>query len=219
MDMSRTNVIVPQRTSNKDYMALSSFIRALYETESFAVARLVTKDDSPPALLILAPSIEPDCECLLDLEIPFAEDIRSYRFPPLDRIITVSGKVLTQHRNLPDDALLKAMDAYVDRMDLSSYGRDDEGLGMPSRSGFIYELTSFRNPTEYLPMDETYSPVLHRVHQAISWRAVHPMEEIPPPSAALTRPSHPPEELLQAAQPFLDKVQAAGDAKKGIAFT
>ena len=127
MDMSKTSVIVSSRTNDKAYMALSSFIHALYESESFAVARLVTKDDSAPVVLILAPSIEPDCECLIDLEVPFAEDIRSYKFPPLDRIITVSGKVLHQHRNLPSDALMKAMDGYVDHMDLSTFARDDDG--------------------------------------------------------------------------------------------
>ena len=120
-------MIIPQKTDDKAYMALSSFVHALYETESFAVARLVTKDGSPPILLLLAPSIEPDYECLIDLEIPFAEDIRPYKFPPLNRIITVSGKVLTQHRNLPNEKLMKAMEAYVDQMDLSSFARDDEG--------------------------------------------------------------------------------------------
>ena len=128
--MSRTSVIVPQRTDEKAHMALSSFIHALYETESFAIARLVPKDDRPPVVLLLAPSIEPDFECLIDLEIPFAEDIRSYKFPPLDRIVTVSGKVLTQHRNLPNESLLKAMDAYVDHMDLSTVGHDEEGSGV-----------------------------------------------------------------------------------------
>ncbi|KAF2237231.1 putative Ku family DNA helicase [Viridothelium virens] len=196
-DMSRTNVIIAQKTDEKQYLALSSFIHALHETDSFAVARLVAKENRPPLILILAPSIEPDCECLIDVEIPFAEDIRSYRFPPLDRIITVSGKTLTQHRNLPNDALTRAMDGYVDHMDLSLFDRDEEG-----------------NPTEYLPMDETYSPVLHRLHQAIRWRAVHPMEAFPPPPAALTRASNPPEELIKAAKPFLDKVQATGDVKK-----
>ena len=67
-------------------------------------------------------------------------------------------------------------------------------------------------------MDETYSPVLHRMHQAIRWRAARPMEEIPPPYPAITRPSRPPEELISAAKPFLDVVQAEGDVKKGIVF-
>jgi ATP-dependent DNA helicase 2 subunit 2 len=108
-------------------MALSSLIHALHELESFAVARLVPKDEKPPVLVLLAPSIEPEYECLLDVELPFAEDVRSYKFPPLDRVVTVSGKTLKVHRNLPGGDLNKAMSDYVDRMDLSSFGEDDDG--------------------------------------------------------------------------------------------
>lgn len=108
-------------------MALSSLIHALFETESYAVARLVSKTDKAPLLLLLAPFIEVDCECLLDVQIPFAEDVRSYKFPPLDRVVTVSGKPIKEHRNLPNEALTKAMSDYVDHMDLSTLGRDDDG--------------------------------------------------------------------------------------------
>ncbi|KAJ9637209.1 ATP-dependent DNA helicase yku80 [Coniosporium tulheliwenetii] len=197
MNMSRSNVVVAQRTNEKASMALSSFIHALYELDSYAVARLVAKDGNDPKLLLLAPSIEPDYECLLDVELPFAEDVRQYRFPPLDRVITVSGKQLIEHRNLPSDELMKAMSDYVDHMDLSTFGKDDEG-----------------NPAEYMPMEDTFSPVLHRINQAIRWRAVHPTEPIPPPYEILTRYSAPPEELLQQAQPYLNAVLKAADVKK-----
>ncbi|KAI9689699.1 MAG: ATP-dependent DNA helicase II subunit 2 [Bogoriella megaspora] len=197
MDMTRSHLIVAQRTNEKAKLALSSFVNALYEAESFAVARFVQKDWKQPVLLILAPAIEPDYEGLIDIEIPFAEDVRPYRFPALDRITTVSGKVLTQHRNLPDEKLMRAMSQYVDHMDLSTFGRDDEG-----------------NPTEYLSMDDTYSPVLHRLNQAIRWRAVRPTEDVPRPSEVLTQPSNPPQELIESSKPYLEALQAAGDVKK-----
>lgn len=197
MDMSKTNVIVAQRTNDKASMALSSFIHALYELESYAVARLVPKDDKQPLMLLLAPSIEPDFECLYDVELPFAEDVRDYRFPPLDRVETVSGKVLKQHRNLPNDALKDAMSEYVDKMDLSAFGEDDEG-----------------KPTEYMPMEDTYSPVLHRVSQVIRHRAVYPNTGIPPVNEILTKYSHPPQDLVREAKPTLDKILAAADIKK-----
>jgi ATP-dependent DNA helicase 2 subunit 2 len=85
------------------------------------------KDGKDPQLLLLGPSIEPELESLIDVPLPFAEDMRQYRFPPLDRVITVSGNVLTKHRNIPTDDLSNAMSAYVDSMDLSKFGRDDEG--------------------------------------------------------------------------------------------
>lgn len=197
LDMSRSNVIVAQRTNGKASMALSSLIHALYELESYAVARLVMKENREPRIVLLAPSIEPEFECLYDIELPFAEDVRSYKFPPLDRVVTVSGKVLTLHRNLPSDDLQAAMSDYVDSMDLSTFGQDDDG-----------------QPTEYGPMDETYSPMLHRINQVVKHRAVYPDTDPPPPYEILTRYSHPPSELLKAAQPALSRVIKAGDVKK-----
>jgi ATP-dependent DNA helicase 2 subunit 2 len=125
--MSRSNIIVASRSDPQAILALSSFIHALYELESYAVARLVVKHGKSPVIVILAPSIEPQYECLIELELPFAEDLRSYRFPPLDRIVTVSGKLIAEHRNLPKDDLMTAMSDYVDHMDLSELGRDDDG--------------------------------------------------------------------------------------------
>lgn len=125
MHLSNTNIIISQRANDKASLALSSFIHALFELESYAVARLVAKENKSPILVLLAPSIEPEYECLLEVQLPFAEDVRTYRFPPLDKVITVSGKVVTQHRNLPNDDLLDAMDKYVDSMELMD--KDEEG--------------------------------------------------------------------------------------------
>lgn len=125
MHLSNTNIIISQRANDKASLALSSFIHALFELESYAVARLVAKENKPPILVLLAPSIEPEYECLLEVQLPFAEDVRTYRFPPLDKVITVSGKVVTQHRNLPNDDLIDAMDKYVDSMELMD--RDEDG--------------------------------------------------------------------------------------------
>lgn len=125
--MSTSNIIVPQRVNEKAIMAMSSLAHALFELESYAVARLVTKENKAPLLLLLAPSIEPDYECLLEVQLPFAEDVRPYKFPPLDRVVTVSGKVLKEHRNLPSEQLSKAMSDYVDHMDLSNYSKAEDG--------------------------------------------------------------------------------------------
>ncbi|TKA65641.1 hypothetical protein B0A55_10280 [Friedmanniomyces simplex] len=197
LDMSRANLTIAQRSNEKASMALSSFIHALYELDSYAVARIVPKENKEPRAILLAPSIEPDFECLYDIELPFAEDMRSYKFPPLGRVVTVSGKEIKVHRNLPTDDLQEAMSDYVDNMDLAAFGKDDEGA-----------------PTEYMPMDETYTPMLHRIHQVIKHRAVFPDTEPPPPYEILTRYSHPPDELIKKAQPALDRVLDAANIKK-----
>jgi len=80
-------------------------------------------------IVLLAPSIEPEYECLIELQLPFAENVRSYRFPPLDKVVTVSGKIVTEHRNLPNDDLQDAMSQYVDSMELDL--KDDDGFVYP----------------------------------------------------------------------------------------
>ncbi|KAL8727956.1 MAG: hypothetical protein Q9166_005721 [cf. Caloplaca sp. 2 TL-2023] len=197
MSMTVSSIVIAQKTNSKAIMALSSLIHALFELESYAVARLVPKSDKPPVIVLLAPSIEVDYECLLDVQIPFTEDVRSYKFPPLGRVVTVSGKVIKEHRNLPNEALTSAMSKYVDQMDLSTFGRDDEG-----------------NPSEYMLMTDTFSPILHRIDQAVRWRAVHPTEPVPAPYEILTRYSTPPEELVSQSKRRLEKLIAAADVKK-----
>ncbi|KAK4554807.1 ATP-dependent DNA helicase yku80 [Recurvomyces mirabilis] len=197
LDCHRGNIIIAQRSNERACMALSSFIQSLYELESYAVARIVPKENREPRIVLLAPNIEPDFECLYDIELPFTEDMRSYKFPPLDKVITVSGKELSVHRNLPTDELLDAMSDYVDTMDLSTFGKDDEG-----------------HDTEYMAMDETYSPMLHRLHQVINHRAVFPDSEPPPPYEILTRFSHPPAELIEKAQPAIERLKEAANVKK-----
>lgn len=196
VDMSRTNVIVAERTNEKAYMALSSFIHALYELESYAVARLVAKENKEPRILLLQPAIEPEFECLYDVELPFKEDVRSYKFPPLDKVVTVSGKALTIHRNLPSDDLKDAMSDYVDSMDLSTFGKDDEG-----------------QPAEYAALDETFSPKLHRLNQVIKHRAMFPDKEPPEPHDILLRYSNPPSDLIEQAKPALARLKDAADIK------
>lgn len=127
MEMSRSNIIIAQKANEKASMALSSLIHALYEFESYAVARFVPKENKEPVILLLAPEIKPEYECLIDTELPFAEDMRGYRFPPLDRVVTVSGKEIHTHKNLPSESLMKAMSDYIDNMDLSNAGQNEDG--------------------------------------------------------------------------------------------
>lgn len=125
--MGESCITIAETMNDKARMALSSLIHSLYELESYAVARLVPKDGKDPQVILLAPMIEPDIEALIDVPLPFAEDVRVYRFPPLDRVITISGATVKTHRNLPSDELVDAMSDYVDSMDLSTFGKDEDG--------------------------------------------------------------------------------------------
>ncbi|TVY18689.1 ATP-dependent DNA helicase II subunit 2 [Lachnellula arida] len=197
LNMGECNITVAQSVNDKAKMALSSLIHALHELDSYAVARIVTKDGKGPQLLVMAPSIENEVEALLDVPLPFAEDVRIYSFPPLDRVITTSGAIMKKHRNLPNDDLVKSMSDYVDSMDLSGFGRDENG-----------------EPTEYMTIEETYAPGLHRINQAIRTRAVQPDKPVEEPPEILVKWSHPPPELVKKAAPKLQKLVEAADVKK-----
>ncbi|KAL5113920.1 ATP-dependent DNA helicase yku80 [Pleosporales sp. CAS-2024a] len=199
LPLSRSNFIVSQKTNAAAQLSLSSFIHALYEADCYAVARLVTKELKPPVVVLLVPRIEPDWEALVDVELPFEEDMRRYKFPPLDRKLTVSGKIMTEHKDLPTKELTDAMGKYVDAMDLSTLDRDEEGNGC-----------------EYAKPEDTYSPMVHRVHQAIRWRATHsdPCLPIPPPPAMLTKYAQPPAQLLEACTKQVDSVKKAAKVSK-----
>ena len=196
--MSRTNFIVSQKANDQAQLALSAFIHALWEAECYAVARLVSKEGKAPLMVLLVPHIKGDFEALVDVELPFEEDMRRYKFPSLDKKLTVSGKVITEHRDIPNESLMQTMSDYVDAMDLSTFDHDDEG-----------------EPTEYMRFEDTYSPLLHRVNHIIRWRATtNAYDKLPDPPQILTKYSAPPADLITQAEAQLNALIAAGDVKK-----
>ncbi|KAH6212758.1 ATP-dependent DNA helicase II subunit 2 [Parastagonospora nodorum] len=199
LPLSRSNFLVPQRGNQAAQLSLSSFIHALYEADCYAVARLVTKELKPPVIVLLVPRIEVEWEALVDVELPFEEDMRRYKFPPLDRKLTISGKVITEHKDLPTDELTDAMSKYVDAMDLSTFGRDEDG-----------------NPAEYAKPEDTFSPIVHRIGHIIRWRATHPDPSLPmpPPSDILTKYANPPADLLDASTSQFEALKKAARVSK-----
>lgn len=187
-----TNMLVAQKLNDKAAFALSSFIHALFEVGSVAVARVVKKNMAEPQLTLLSPMITGEIECLIENDLPFAEDLRTYRFPPVDRILTMSGKHLKSHRNLPNHDLMSAMSAYVDSMSLV-------------------------NPTtseERFAAEDVFSPMLHTIEGAIKHRAVHPRADLPPKSKVLLESSHPPADLLEQNGDIVKRLIEYADVKK-----
>ncbi|KAI0391507.1 Ku70/Ku80 N-terminal alpha/beta domain-containing protein [Xylariaceae sp. FL0594] len=199
LNMGEAGMTVAQKINDAAALKLSSFIHSLHELESYAVARLVTKDGKEPILVLLAPNIEPDFECLYDVPLPFAEDVRNYPFPPLDKVITVQGNTITEnHRNLPSKELQDAMDDYVDAMDISSWERDDEG----------------HRTLEYAPVEDLYSPPLHRINQVVRHRATYPNQPVPPIPPILLKYANPPKDLLEKAKSDLEDLIDKAIVKK-----
>ncbi|KAI0528068.1 Ku70/Ku80 N-terminal alpha/beta domain-containing protein [Xylaria bambusicola] len=199
LNMGETCMTVAQKFNDAAALKLSSLIHSLHELESYAVARIVTKDGKEPVLILLAPHIEPDFECLYDVPLPFAEDVRNYPFPPLDKVITVQGTTITEnHRNLPSLELQEAMDDYVDAMDISSWGKDDEGA----------------RTIEYAAVEDLFSPPLHRINQVIRHRATYPTQPVPPTPAILLKYANPPEDLVAKARSDLEDLIDKASVKK-----
>ncbi|KAL2128043.1 hypothetical protein VTI74DRAFT_9790 [Chaetomium olivicolor] len=199
INMGETGIIVAQKHNEEAELGLSALIHALHELESYAVARYVQKDDAQPQIFLLKPNpaIEDAFECLYDVPLPFAEDVRSYQFPPLDRVLTVTGNIIKEHRLLPSEDLKQAMSDFVDAMDISGFDVDDEG-----------------KPVEYAPIDEAYNPTIHRMNQAIRARAVDPEAPIEPPAEILLRFSKPPEKLIDKARSEIEALIDAAEIKK-----
>ncbi|TLD23261.1 hypothetical protein PspLS_07299 [Pyricularia sp. CBS 133598] len=195
LNMGESSVIFASKFNEKDELAFSALVNALYETESYGVARLVAKDGKEPQLLLLMPHIDTEVECLYDVPLPFAEDIRYYQFPPLDKVVTLGGQTLTKHRLLPSEDLEKAMSDYVDAMDISAAGGDDE------------------EAQEYASIEDTYSPVIHRVSQAIRFRVAHPDMPLDLDSEVLTRYSVPPRKVTSQAKEQIERLIKVADAK------
>ncbi|XXG96623.1 hypothetical protein Hte_002911 [Hypoxylon texense] len=199
LNMGDTCQTVAQKLSDADALKLSSLIHSLQELESYAVARIVTKDGKDPALILLAPHIEPEFECLYDVPLPFAEDVRNYQFPPLDKVITVTGNTIYENnRLLPGRELTDAMDDYVDAMDISNWEKDEEG----NRS------------LEYAAVEDVFCPPLHRINQVIRHRAIYPDQPLPPVAPILLKYSNPPEDLVLKAKPKLADLIAEANVKK-----
>ncbi|KAI5859390.1 SPOC domain-like protein [Durotheca rogersii] len=197
--MGESCVTIAQRHNDAAALKLSSLIHSLQELETYAVARIVLKEGKDPVLLLLAPHIEPEFECLYDIPLPFAEDVRKYQFPALDKVITVSGTVKhDNHRLLPDKGLLEAMDDYVDAMDISAWEKDQEG----------------NRGLEYAAVEDVFCPPLHRINQVVRHRAIYPSQPLPPVAPILLKYSHPPEDLVVKVKARLEDLVEAANVKK-----
>ncbi|CAK7218662.1 ATP-dependent DNA helicase yku80 [Sporothrix bragantina] len=196
--MGESCIIMPEKFNERDELAFSALVHAMVDTDTCAVARLVAKDMKDPVMLLLLPTVSSEHVCLYDVPLPFAEDVRSYPFPPLDKVITASGAVLTKHRLLPTDDLNQAMSDYVDAMDISMFATDDDG-----------------QPADYVDLEDNFSPIIYRINKAISFRATHPTEPyVQQDSEYTTRFNHPPGELVENASSQIAALIRAANVKK-----
>jgi ATP-dependent DNA helicase 2 subunit 2 len=80
----------------------------------------------------------------------------------------------------------------------------------------ILGTNDYREPIEYMIIDESYSPSIHRINAAIKKRAMYPDSAIEPPPDTLMQWSVPPAELVAKAASKLKALQKTADIKKGM---
>jgi ATP-dependent DNA helicase 2 subunit 2 len=201
LHMGQVNQIVAPSLDNRSGLAVSAMIHALQEFDAYALARLVSKDNTAPQMVLLAPYLESGFEALYQVNLPLAEDVRQYKFAPLDRVKNIKGEYAKAHRYLPTEDLVDAMDNLVDSMSL-------DALAVKTEDGQMEDV--FRP-------EETYSVAVHRTMQLISHRFFNEQStEMPPPAELLMRPSKVPQQIIEseAFKSAIERTIQVADVKK-----
>ncbi|KAF8523097.1 SPOC domain-like protein [Hysterangium stoloniferum] len=176
--------------SAREQIAFSSIVQAMFEKGAMAIARWAGRGD--PKMGVLMPRMLDDVDCFLWVQVPFADDIRKYTFRSLDHLISKKGEEVKKHAHLPTDRQLKAMDAFVDAMDLMHAGeKDEEGNRLP-----------------WFDPVQTYNPAIHRIKQALFHGAItSDLSEnpLPPPHPDLIMYFEPPSKVLKRARGAIEE--------------
>ncbi|XP_010741561.2 X-ray repair cross-complementing protein 5 [Larimichthys crocea] len=146
-------------------VALSALIRALDELQMVAIVRYAYDRRSNPQVGAAFPYIKKDYECLIYIQLPFMEDLRSFTFPSLEN----------NKRFTPSDTQLSAVDSLIDSMMLVEEDEDEN-----AEQKDMFEVHHIPNPA------------FQRHFQCLHHRAVNPGTPLPPMEswlkAALERP-------------------------------
>ncbi|KEP54595.1 putative ATP-dependent DNA helicase II subunit 2, related protein [Rhizoctonia solani 123E] len=189
--MSEVQYIYADIGSSRAQVAFSSIVHAMFKKGFMAVVRWVNRDDSDPKMGVC--KAEPgEVDYMMWVQIPFAEDVRRYPFPSLDRYVTKKNEVLEEHPYIPTSDMNAAMDDWVENMDLADAGpKDENGLR-----------------TEWFDLTQSFNPAVHRIKQALFHGAVVPdlkAEPVPPPHPEVTKYMESPRRVLKRSIPALEQ--------------
>ncbi|KAK0545583.1 ATP-dependent DNA helicase yku80 [Tilletia horrida] len=180
----------------KDYEAqiqLSALASAMHEVKRIALVRWVKRDNAPPLLGAMYPVITDTVHYCRVVALPFANDVRNWSFPPLDRVFTKYGEEVKAHPSLPSDRLKTLTDSLVDSMDLMNVKDADE-----------------EETYEFGPPDDILNPYIHQLKRNIVNRTVYPDRPLIAPHPELTGHFNPPPSVLEAMGSIREKLEAEG---------
>ncbi|THU87767.1 SPOC domain-like protein [Dendrothele bispora CBS 962.96] len=191
LSMSEIQYVWGDKDSPLQQVALSSIARGMATKGVMAIARWITRDGMDAKMGVLSPCLFEKVDCLLWAQMPFADDVRKYTFPSLERLVTKTGKVLTEHPCLPTEEQCEAMDNFVEAMDLMRADKDPE-------TGKHIEW--------HTPI-QSYNPALHRVKQAMFHCSVVNdlvTDPLDPPHPDLLKYFEPPKKVLKRSRDAVD---------------
>ena len=149
-----TMTFVPQGDLKEIKDTFAALVRALHELDMVAIVRKVYRKDAAPQLGCLVPRVSIDGECLVYVEVPFAEDLRQHVFPSLNN---------AQYAPTPEqEALVGDLIDTLNFANREEDSYDSENLLNPALQRF-YQCLMHRglNPGELLPpVDEDILEVL-----------------------------------------------------------
>lgn len=168
-------------------LRLSSLSKAMNRQDKLAIVRYVRQNNADPKIGVLYPvertQGQTTAEYFHFAEVPFSDDLKRYTFPSLNRAITAYGKELNEHRTLPSERMLQAMEGLVDSMNLSRLYVDDDG-----------------HEQSWFSPENSFNPAIHRMKDAVAWRAMHPNSTyIPEPHWEIKKFLDWPEEIAKAS--------------------
>ncbi|CAE6456567.1 unnamed protein product [Rhizoctonia solani] len=177
--------------SSRAQVAFSSIVHAMFKQGLMALVRWVNRDDSDPKMGVC--KAEPgEVDYMMWVQVPFAEDIRRYSFPSLERYVSKKGEILREHPYIPTDDMKTAMDNWVDGMDLTDAGpKDENGIR-----------------TEWFDLTQSFNPAVHRIKQALFHGAVVPdlkAEPVPSPHPEVTKYMDSPKRVLRRSKSDLEE--------------
>ncbi|KAG4306170.1 hypothetical protein PORY_000158 [Pneumocystis oryctolagi] len=186
--IGESNIIVPVKADLNSKISLSSLVHGMLRTNTLALAKIVTKTNKCPEMIIMAPSIEDGFECLIELSLPFSEDCKNFKFP------------LIKHHTLSDtknsiENINSLMEKYVIKMDLVN-------------------RVSNNQKTNSLESKNIYNMVIHCLNQAISYSAIYPNSEFPDLFSNFKQFMYPPSNLLEDCEEIKKLVTLCNDKKK-----
>ncbi|XP_076457066.1 X-ray repair cross-complementing protein 5-like [Babylonia areolata] len=169
-------------------VALSALINALYETNCVAIARRVYAARNAPRIGCLLPQIKAGYECLYWIELPFAEDLRTYTFGSLP----TKDNIAFNKKYAPSEEQLTAVDNLITSMDLSTAAEDEDG-----------------EKCEAFKPKLMFNPYFQRVYQCLQHRALHPEDPIPELSPLIARSLQRPQAVEATCQVAAEKLGKA----------